>query len=416
MQKEKIAIIVQRYGEQINGGAEAHAKMIAEKLNHKYNVTVLTSCAIDYHTWKPELAKGTSYENNVEIIRFTHPEKNKEKIHKLNRKYRGRLLYQKLYRFLGKPKWYLALVPSAEVKDYDGLKWLEFQGPAMYDLLPYLKQNINDYTAYIFFTYLYYPTAIGMPTVGYKSIFIPTLHDEPPAYFPVFKKVVASPACILFNTLSEKLFAEKMFDIENTYKRVVAVGIEEENDEIDKAVVEKCSIKGKYILYVGRIDTAKGCDELLQYFKEYLKSNGDNFNLVLVGKNMIEPVRHPKIIYAGFVSDYEKKQLMKQATALVVPSKYESLSLVLLESFACKVPVLANKNCEVLKDHINLSNGGWLYNTKEDFIKNLQYIYTNNTDKKAINGLKYVKENYTWNKVMDAYDNAIDFVKEKNKY
>ena len=55
---KKIGLIVQRYGRQINGGAEVLARMVAEKLALKYDITVLTSRAVDYHFWEPELPEG----------------------------------------------------------------------------------------------------------------------------------------------------------------------------------------------------------------------------------------------------------------------------------------------------------------------------------------------------------------------
>ncbi len=414
---KKIGIVVQRYGEQINGGAEVHARMIAEKLNGKYDVTVLTSCAIDYHTWKAELAEGESFENGIRILRFTHPPKlNSKKIHKLNRRYRGRLLYQKIYRFLNRPKWYLSIFPNAEISEQDGEKWLENQGPATYTLINYLKENEPNYDVFIFFTYLYYPTAVGMLAVPHKSLFIPTMHDEQPAYFPVFRKVMAAPRRILFNTESEKNFSENLFSIEHVSKRIVAVGIDLVSDKIDYEIIKKFQISGKYILYVGRIDNAKGCAELLSFFSRFSQKNNAQITLVLAGKNMIAPVISPQIIYTGFVTEEEKLQLMKQAEALIIPSKYESLSLVLLESFACKTPVIANGNCEVLRNHIVASKAGWLYDGKEEFIKRIEALLklTNNKEK-GILGYDYVKAYYSWDNVIREFDDAIDFVIESNK-
>ena len=44
MTKEKIAFIVVRYGKDINGGAEYHCRMLAERLVNDYDVEVLTTC------------------------------------------------------------------------------------------------------------------------------------------------------------------------------------------------------------------------------------------------------------------------------------------------------------------------------------------------------------------------------------
>ena len=50
MSKENIAFVVVRYGLNINGGAEYHCRMLAERLTNDYNVEVLTTCVDNYRT------------------------------------------------------------------------------------------------------------------------------------------------------------------------------------------------------------------------------------------------------------------------------------------------------------------------------------------------------------------------------
>ena len=66
----KLAIVVQRYGESINGGAELHARYIAEHLAKHADVEVLTTCAVDYVTWRNELPEGADTVNGVTVRRF----------------------------------------------------------------------------------------------------------------------------------------------------------------------------------------------------------------------------------------------------------------------------------------------------------------------------------------------------------
>ncbi len=417
MTKKKIGLVVQRYGPQVNGGAEVLARIVAEKLALKYDIIVLTSRALDYHTWEPELPEGETEENGVKVIRFDHKTKESaKKVHKLNRQYRGRLLFQKFYRFLGKPLWYLKLFPSAEISEKDGLRWVENQGPATYGLIKYLEVNEKEFDAFIFVTYLYYPTVAGLLAVPNKSIFIPTMHDEQPAYFPIFKKTMKAPRSLMFLTESEKKFSNELFDIAGIRQDVMSVGIEKVNEKKNRELIEKFNISGKYILYVGRIDAAKGCKDLLNYFENFTKKYANQIKLVLAGKNMIDSNFNTNIIYAGFVSDEEKEQLMKHAEALIIPSKYESLSLVVLETFACKVPVIANGECEVLKDHIINSNGGWTYTNEDEFSSVLKKVIKGSENaKKGKNGYDYVIKNYSWQNAMKVFDDAIDYVLNSNK-
>jgi hypothetical protein len=66
----KVAIVVQRYAADINGGAELHARYIAERLSRHATVEVLTTCARDYITWKNELPPGEDSVNSIRVRRF----------------------------------------------------------------------------------------------------------------------------------------------------------------------------------------------------------------------------------------------------------------------------------------------------------------------------------------------------------
>ena len=52
--KKKICCVVQRYGMEVNGGAELHCRQISERLTPFYDVEVLTTKAIDFMSWKDE--------------------------------------------------------------------------------------------------------------------------------------------------------------------------------------------------------------------------------------------------------------------------------------------------------------------------------------------------------------------------
>jgi hypothetical protein len=66
----RIAFIIQRYGEQMTGGAESHCRQIAERLVKRYAVEILTTCATDHLSWKNTLPEGQQTLNGVLIRRF----------------------------------------------------------------------------------------------------------------------------------------------------------------------------------------------------------------------------------------------------------------------------------------------------------------------------------------------------------
>ena len=67
----KLAVVVQRYGADLNGGAELHARYIAERLSRHADVEVLTTCARDYITWRNELPAGTDSVNGLLVKRLS---------------------------------------------------------------------------------------------------------------------------------------------------------------------------------------------------------------------------------------------------------------------------------------------------------------------------------------------------------
>ena len=70
----------------------------------------------------------------------------------------------------------------------------------------------------------------------------------------------------------------------------------------------------------------------------------------------------------------ERLQALEAATVVVVPSPYESLSLLALESFAVGTPILANARSEVLVDHCQKSNAGLYYADRDEFVESLKLL------------------------------------------
>jgi glycosyltransferase involved in cell wall biosynthesis len=416
---KKVGIIVQRYGVKVNGGAEVHARILAEQLCKKYDVTVLTSQALEYQTWDPYYDVGESFENGIKVIRFKNNSRGTKKQQEYyGRKVRGRHLVQKLHRLFGKPGWYEKVFPEAAITEQDHVKWLQYQGPHIPDLLTYLKEKENNYDAYIFFTALYYPTAMGVLVAPHKSIIVPTMHDEKASYMPGYQQVMSAPAWIMFNTEAEKEFSENLFSIQKSKKRVVGVGIDLLKESLKPAPgkIANIHLPFPYIIYIGRVDKNKGCDILIEYFERFRKETKLKVDLVMVGKKMLaaKPTKH--VHYTGFVDDETKNQLLVNSIALVIPSFYESLSLVLLESFGAGKPVIANGNTEVLKSHIDKSGGGWNFYKYPEFKKAMIELLTDDAGRieKGNKGYEYVSKNYSWEKVMSVFDEAIEDVSNRS--
>jgi len=399
---KKIALVVQRYGKEVNGGAEQHARFLVEHLRetNKYEIEVLTTKAIDYLTWEDEYKDNIEEINGITVRRFSvkHP--------------------RNLRRF----GWISTLTDiGIKTKLVENL-WLKSQGPYSKDLIDYIDKNKDNYDLFIFMTYLYYPTVVGMPKVASKSILIPTAHDEPTIYMNMYKNVFRKPAAIFYNTVSEKEFVEKTFsnaDVLNN-NGFGGVGVEinrDLEDKISRSTIVKDQNLQDYILYVGRIDTHKGCDKLFEYYKQYIEHSKSNLQLVLVGKPAMDIPKDPNVRYLGFLSEEDKFAVMKEAKLLIVPSEFESLSMVLLESLYLGVPVLVNAKCEVLKQHCLRGDVGKFYYDYQDFEGNLNTLLSNSSlrTQLGINGQKYVDKFYSWDTIIDKLDMMIEKVIDNNK-
>lgn len=390
--KEKIAFVVQRYGLEVNGGAELYCRQVAEKLSEYYEVDVLTTCALDYMTWKNYYVEGKEVINNVNVIRFkVDKERNVNRFNKLSEK---------------------ILINPIKNTYEENIEWMEEQGPVCNDLINYLKENNKEYKSILFMTYLYWTTFWGVEECPEKSILIPTAHDEPPIYLNIFKDKFNTPKFIAYNTYDEMEFVNKLFNNKSVNSDIFGVGVDLPENIKEVNIREKYNFSGDYILYVGRIDESKGCGELFEYYLRYIKETKRDIKLVLIGKAVMDIPKHKNIIPIGFVSDEDKFNAIKQSKFVVISSKYESLSMILLESLKLNKPVVVNGNCSVLKTHCRRSNAGLYYENYYEFKEVLEFMFDNEKECKLIgnNGSKYVDNNYDWNVIVNRFINSIDII------
>lgn len=406
----KIAIIVQRYGLQINGGAELHARQLAEKLYPRHQVSVFTTKAESYIVWDNNIDKDFENINGIDVYRFKSGKKDKKKSHKYYRRLRN---LSKIPIFLRK-KGFLKLSNSNLFSIKRSFrKWLRYQGPYCPELPEKIASVKDDFDVFIFFTYLYYPTNVALPLVADKSLLIPTAHDEKPFYFTDYKHLFEKVKFIMYNSNSEKELVENTFIASREVKNDIAgVGV-----DIPDFTIENKPLDVPYFVYIGRIDTAKNVHELVEWFNEYV-SGGKEVKLVLVGKNDGSDIKgNENIIFTGFVSEQEKNNWLYHSKALIIPSKFESLSMVTLEAMNMGKPVIANNDCDVLSNHIKMSKAGYAYRSYAHFEEILDKILASSQEKlDAIgeNGKKYVKEHYRWGEIIKKFDKAFAYIKEQN--
>lgn len=387
--KLKIGIVVQRYGENVAGGAEKHAKWLAERLNKYWDITVITTKAEDYVTWENVYKKDKEILNGIEVLRFKVDKQ--RKIEEFNQ------FSQKIF--------------NQNSTYEDQVEWIKRQGPYSTDLFKYLKNNKDNFDAFIFFQYLYAPTYFGIPIVKDKAFLIPTAHDEPPIYLDIFKDMFKWPKGIIPSTPEELSLIRNLSNNQSVPAEITGIGINVPNKNLInfEKVKNKFKLKNPYIIYMGRIEAGKGCHELFEYFQRLKSATNINLDLVLTGKAIMDIPKRKDIKFLGFVSEEEKFSLIDGCQFLINPSSFESLSMIIMEAWLLKKPVLVNGRCEVLKGQCRRSNGGLWYENYEQFKEMTNWMLKN---KKRIgimgkNGKKYVQSNYSWEIIEQKF---LDFI------
>ena len=384
---KKIAIVVQRYGNEVNGGAEKYAKDLAEHLKDYYDVEVLTTTALDYDTWHPYYHEGEQIINGVRIRRF--------RVEK-ERKIKRFSCIDGLLRRL--PFCTCVLEPL----------WIKEQGPYCPQLIQYIKKKNNDYDKFIFITYLYYTTVKGLPLVYEKAVFVPTAHDEYCIYFNTYKQLFQKASRIVCLTQEEREFIEQKFPNQNTQYCVAGTGIEVPPRSREWSTYRRMHLPKKYIVYIGRVDVSKNCDILFQYYEKYGKEKDNDIDLVVIGKVMMKTAENRHIHYLGFVTEDEKYAALEGAQALIMPSEHESLSLVVLEAMAMGIPIIVNGNSKVLEGHCRKSGAGYSYKNYLSFRDALEDLKRCNRMEISKKGMQYVQNEYSWENTITQYRNLIE--------
>ncbi len=390
---KKVAFVVQRYGLEVNGGAELQCRQFAERLTKYYEVEVLTSKAIDYVTWENEYEQDEEVIHGVKVRRFAAQRRDIEEFDRLSN-----------------------VILQFGSTEKEETEWMRRQGPYSEELFRYIASHQKEYFAFVFFTYLYATTYFGLPLVKKKAVLVPEAHDELPIHLGIFRKFFLKPRAFFYNTPTEQAFVEQTFHCERILNNHGAggVGVDVPAD-VSADRFRKKHGTDDFLLYIGRIEEHKGCKELFAYFKEYKKRNPGPLKLVLIGKERFPVPEEEGIISLGFVEEQEKYDALAACSLLVLPSRFESLSMVVLEAMAVKRPVLVHADCEVVRQHCVKSNGGLYYGNYFEFEGCLDRMLGNPELCSGMgeNGAAYVKENYSWDVIEKGLAGMIEQVGDK---
>ncbi len=388
----RIGLVVQRYGEEVIGGAELHARWIAQRLARRHEVQVLTTCAVDYLTWENKYEPGPAEVGGVRVLRF--PVARRRTAEGFD------ALSSKVHFF--------------DHSDEEERRWMEEHGPVTPGLLDHLQRRGGDYDAFVFFSYRYWTTYHGLRVAPRKSILVPTAEEDGAVRLRIFKDVFRLPAAYAFNSPEEKDLLLRMTGVSDLPGEVVGVGIEDAAVVPPAEIRQRLDILGDYVVYVGRIEREKGCARLFDEFCRYVQDRGPHLSLVLVGRAVLPIPVHVNITHLGVLSDAEKLSLIGGSRLLVHPSPFESLSMALLEAWKMGRPALVNGRCAVLRGQVQRANGGLYYGSYEEFAEGLSWLLAHPAGADALgrSGRAYFERHYSWDVVLDKYERLLTAVRD----
>jgi glycosyltransferase involved in cell wall biosynthesis len=381
----RLAFVVQRYGQDVAGGSEAHCRELALRLSATHEITVLTTCARDYVTWDNAFPSGEGRDGRVRVLRFSVQRP---------RDMRG----------------------FADLSDevFDGPtpaerqhEWFQQNGPDAPGLLDHLRAHGRDYDLVLFWTFRYAPSFFGLPLVADRAVLVPTAEDDEAVQLDVVEEFFQLPAGYLFLTPEEETLVSTRAGRLLRPSAVIGIGLDEMPGLLRQPRPTQ-DIPPEYVLYLGRVDRNKGCDTLLEYFLDYAQTS-ERGTLVLAGPAKMRIPEHPRIRALGYVSDGLRTALLAHARALVVPSPYESLSIALLEAWNTGVPALVNAGCKVLEGQVRRANGGLYYRSSSEFTEALTLLLGDNGLRDALGGqgLAYIGREYRWPVVLERVERLL---------
>jgi glycosyltransferase involved in cell wall biosynthesis len=383
----KLAVVVQRYGADINGGAELHARYVAEMLARRHRVEVLTTCAHDYVTWKAHYPEGTETINGVPVRRFP-------------------VAHERDPRDFGQRS---ELVFTRSHSVADELAWLESEGPTSPALIDYVGQQADAFDFFLFFSYRYYHAYHGVRRVPHKAILVPTAERDATLGLSIFGPVFRAARALMYNSPEERAIIQAASGNTSVPGVVVGIGSDLPRETAPERFRRKYDVSGPFVIYVGRIDQNKGCAELFDYFGNYRPRLGQQLSLILAGNSILPIPAHPRIRHLGFISDRDKFDAIAASEALIMPSRFESLSMVALEAWGLGKPVLANGRCDVLRGQTIRSRAGLYYDDFAEFAEALFTLTSNRPLHQAFgeNGRRFYERHYAWPVIQRKYEDML---------
>jgi len=293
-------------------------------------------------------------------------------------------------------------------------EWMRLQGPWAPELVDWLDDHGQTYDVAVFVTYLYWTTWAGIRTLSGRVpiVLLPTAHDEPTLQLPLFNLLFALPDALAFLTEEEGALVRERFPGAPP-GAVLGPGV-----EVAPAPAvtvrdfrDRYGLRDRpYLVVVGRLDPAKGSDELADYFVAYRERNPQrDVALVVVGEPMYELPVHPDVIVTGFVDDATRRAAVAGAAIAAQPSYFESFSLVLAEAWLEAKPAIVQRACAVTNGQARRSGAGIPYRGFAEFEAAVDLLLDSPELAATLGarGRAFVEQRYRWDTALTRYERVL---------
>jgi glycosyltransferase involved in cell wall biosynthesis len=384
----KLAFVIQRYGLEVNGGAELHCRWLAERLARRHEVEVFTTRALDYLEWRNHYPEGTAVVNGIPVHRHT--------VKRTRNASRFASLCNLCFH-----------EPHSQEEEE---AWVRENGPFSPALVKAVARSRGRFDRFLFYCFRYYHSYHGLPTVRDRAILVPTAEEDPAVRLGIMRSLFRSPRGIVYLTPEEQVLVEDASGNRGIPSVVIGSGLNLPEPDPSVDLRARHGLERPFILYVGRVDRNKGCVTLFAYFRKFREETGADVDLVLAGRTVVPIPDDPHVRHVGFLTEEEKVAALRQCRLLVAPSPYESLSVVTLEAWKLGVPVLANARCSVLTGQCLRSNGGLFYHGYAEFAESLRLLLDRPDLARRLGdqGRSYVEREYSWETIEAKMEDLLD--------
>ena len=383
-----LTFVTPRYGAAVLGGAEQGARSLAVRMARDgWTVQVITSCAASYVTWEDDYEPGYTVEEGVKVLRC-------------------RVSRPRDPDLGGLPASVLA---TGSIDESVAFHWIDCQGPDSPDLLDAVEAVSEGVLAP--YPYLYQPTVRGILRANVPTALHAAAHREPALDMAVFPRVFAAADGLVHHSRAEQKLILEKFPSATTKPQVVLglpIEIDASVDPVGARIVLGLGDE-PFAVYLGRVDPAKGINEMVRWFGEFRTRRGGG-KLVLAGPVIEAPPATDGVVVLGPVPSEHKYGLLAAADVLINPSAYESFSIVVAEALLVETPVLVNGWCGPLREHCENSHAGLWYTGEADFEVALARLFDDAPLRARLGstGRTYVESTFSWPAVRTRYEGLLD--------